>query len=179
MTAHLGQGLTVSKLSAGYGETDILHALELEVPPGKITVIVGANASGKSTLLRTMSRLLKPNRGHVLLDGKSIHQMPTRDLARKIGLLPQSPIAPEGIPVDDLVRRGRHPHRSLFSSWTRQDEAAVESALTVTRTIDLADRPVDELSGVQRQRVWIAMALAQETNNLLLDEPTTFHDINH
>jgi iron complex transport system ATP-binding protein len=179
MTAQLGHALTVGQLSAGYGETDILHALDLEVPPGKITVIVGANASGKSTLLRTMSRLISPSRGHVLLDGRSIHRMPTRDLARKLGLLPQSPIAPEGILVDDLVRRGRHPHRGLFSRWTDKDEEAVERALSVTRIADLAARPVDELSGGQRQRVWIAMALAQETDILLLDEPTTFLDINH
>lgn len=179
MTAHIGHGLTVSKLSAGYGATDILHTLDIDVPPGKITVIVGANASGKSTLLRTMSRLITPSEGHVLLDGKSIHRTPTRELARRIGLLPQAPIAPEGIPVDDLVRRGRHPHRSLFSSWTAADEAAVQSALSATKIAELAERPVDELSGGQRQRVWIAMALAQETNILLLDEPTTFLDINH
>lgn len=179
MTAQPGHALIVGQLSAGYGETDILRALDLEVPPGKITVIVGANASGKSTLLRTMSRLISPSRGQVLLDGRSIHQMPTRELARKLGLLPQSPIAPEGILVDDLVRRGRHPHRDLFSRWTRKDEEAVESALIATRIVDLADRPVDELSGGQRQRVWIAMALAQQTDILLLDEPTTFLDINH
>ncbi len=179
MTPQLGPALTVGRLSAGYGETDILHALDLALPPGKITVIVGANASGKSTLLRTMSRLLSPRQGHVLLDGRSIHDMPTRALARQLGLLPQSPIAPEGILVDDLVRRGRHPHRDLFSRWTRKDEEAVQSALAATRIIDLAERPVDELSGGQRQRVWIAMALAQETEILLLDEPTTFLDINH
>lgn len=179
MTAQRGHALTVGQLSAGHGETDILHSLDLEVPPGKITVIVGANASGKSTLLRTMSRLITPSRGHVLLDGRSIHQTPTRELARKLGLLPQSPIAPEGILVDDLVRRGRHPHRNLFASWTRKDEEAVEHALAATRITDLAERPVDELSGGQRQRVWIAMALAQQTDILLLDEPTTFLDINH
>lgn len=179
MTAHPGPALTVGQLSAGYGETDILHSLDLELPPGKITVIVGANASGKSTLLRTMSRLIRPSRGHVLLDGRSIHEMPTRKLARRLGLLPQSPIAPEGILVDDLVRRGRHPHRDIFSRWTRADEDAVESALAATRIVDLAARSVDELSGGQRQRVWIAMALAQQTDILLLDEPTTFLDINH
>jgi iron complex transport system ATP-binding protein len=178
-TAQPGHGLSVGQLSAGYGETEILHSLDLEVPPGKITVIVGANASGKSTLLRTMSRLLTPSQGHVLLDGRSIHQAPTRELARKLGLLPQSPIAPEGILVDDLVRRGRHPHRNLFSRWTRKDEEAVATALAATRTADLAERAVDELSGGQRQRVWIAMALAQQTDILLLDEPTTFLDINH
>ncbi len=153
--------------------------LDLDVPPGRITVIVGANASGKSTLLRTMSRLLFPSTGQVLLDGRSIHGMPTRELARTIGLLPQSPIAPDGILVDDLVRRGRHPHHGLFSSWTRRDEEAVQHALAVTGTAELAERPVDELSGGRRQRVWIAMALAQETDILLLDEPTTFLDINH
>lgn len=179
MTARPHHALTVGALSAGYGETDILHGLDLDVPPGKITVIVGANASGKSTLLRTMSRLITPSRGHVLLDGRSIHRTPTRELARKLGLLPQSPVAPEGILVDDLVRRGRHPHRNLFSRWTRDDEAAVQDALAATRTADLAERAVDELSGGQRQRVWMAMALAQQTDVLLLDEPTTFLDVNH
>ena len=176
MTVH---ALTVSGLSAGYGDTDILHGLDFAVPPGRITVIVGANACGKSTLLRTMSRLLAPKQGHVLLDGKSIHRMPSRQLARTMGLLPQSPIAPEGITVADLVSRGRHPHQGLFSRWTRADDEAVDSALAATRTMDLAERPVDELSGGQRQRVWIAMALAQQTDILLLDEPTTFLDINH
>jgi iron complex transport system ATP-binding protein len=179
MTDRPLQGFTVRDLSAGYGETEILRSVDLDIPLGKITVIVGANASGKSTLLRAMSRLLMPSRGEVLLDGKSIHAARTRELARRIGLLPQSPIAPEGILVDDLVRRGRHPHRGLFSRWSSRDEEAVERALTVTRTADLADRAVDELSGGQRQRVWIAMALAQETSILLLDEPTTFLDINH
>jgi iron complex transport system ATP-binding protein len=171
--------LTVSQLSAGYGEIEILHGLDLVVPPGKITVIVGANACGKSTLLRAMSRLLSPHRGHVLLDGKSIHRTPPRELARTLGLLPQSPIAPEGITVADLVSRGRHPHQSLFSRWTPKDDEAVDGALAATKTSDLAERPVDELSGGQRQRVWIAMALAQQTEVLLLDEPTTFLDISH
>lgn len=171
--------LTVSQLSAGYGDTDILSELDLAVPPGKITVIVGANACGKSTLLRAMSRLLAPRRGHVLLDGKSIHRTPPRELARTLGLLPQSPIAPEGITVADLVSRGRHPHQGIFSRWTRKDDEAVAAALTATKTVELAERPVDELSGGQRQRVWIAMALAQQTQVLLLDEPTTFLDISH
>ena len=176
MTVH---SLTASQLSAGYGDTEILHELDLAVPPGKVTVIVGANACGKSTLLRAMSRLLPPHRGHVLLDGKSIHRTPPRELARTLGLLPQSPIAPEGITVADLVSRGRHPHQSLFSRWTRKDDEAVDDALAATKTSDLAERPVDELSGGQRQRVWIAMALAQQTEILLLDEPTTFLDISH
>jgi iron complex transport system ATP-binding protein len=171
--------LVVNELSAGYGDTVILDGLDLAVPPGKITVIVGANACGKSTLLRTMSRLIFPRRGHVLLDGKSIHRTPPRELARTLGLLPQSPIAPEGITVADLVGRGRHPHQGMFSRWTRKDDEAVAAALTATKTVELAERPVDELSGGQRQRVWIAMALAQQTEILLLDEPTTFLDINH
>lgn len=176
MTTHT---LTASALSAGYGDTLVLDELSLAVPPGKITTIVGANACGKSTLLRTMSRLLAPRQGHVLLDGKSVHRTPTRELARTLGLLPQSPIAPEGITVSDLVSRGRHPHQGMFSRWTRQDDEAVAGALNATKTADLADRPVDELSGGQRQRVWIAMALAQQTEILLLDEPTTFLDISH
>jgi iron complex transport system ATP-binding protein len=176
MTAHF---LTAADLAAGYGDRAVLHGLDLAVPPGKISVIVGANACGKSTLLRAMSRLLSPQRGHVLLDGKSIHRIPPRELARTLGLLPQSPTAPEGITVADLVSRGRHPHQGLFSRWTREDDEAVAAALTATKTVDLAERPVDELSGGQRQRVWIAMALAQQTELLLLDEPTTFLDISH
>ncbi|ATN36724.1 iron dicitrate ABC transporter ATP-binding protein (plasmid) [Rhizobium sp. ACO-34A] len=171
--------LTATTLSTGYGETIILRDLDLAITPGRITAIVGANACGKSTLLRTLSRLLAPKEGQVLLDGKSIHRMPSRELARTLGLLPQSPIAPEGITVADLVSRGRHPHQGLFSRWTRKDDEAVARALEATRTAELAERPVDELSGGQRQRVWIAMALAQETKILLLDEPTTFLDIAH
>ncbi len=176
MTVH---SLVATDLSAGYGETEILQMLDFAVPPGKVTAIVGANACGKSTLLRTMSRLLAPRQGQVLLDGKSIHRTPSRELARILGLLPQSPIAPEGITVADLVGRGRHPHQGLFSRWTRKDDEAVDAALTATKTSELAERPVDELSGGQRQRVWIAMALAQQTELLLLDEPTTFLDISH
>ncbi|WP_105422548.1 ABC transporter ATP-binding protein [Neorhizobium sp. T25_27] len=179
MTVRSTHSLTACELSAGYNHAEILHALDLAIPPGRITAIVGANACGKSTLLRTMSRLISPSHGHVLLDGKSIHRIPSRELARTLGLLPQSPIAPEGITVADLVSRGRHPHQSLFSRWTRKDDEAVESALAATKTVELAERPVDELSGGQRQRVWIAMALAQQTDVLLLDEPTTFLDINH
>ncbi|HWK64320.1 MAG TPA: ABC transporter ATP-binding protein [Rhizobiaceae bacterium] len=171
--------LVASQLSSGYGDHVVLDRLDLVVPAGKITAIVGANASGKSTLLRTMSRLIRPRHGHVLLDGKSIHRTPPRELARRLGLLPQSPVAPEGITVADLVARGRHPHHGIFSRWTRQDDEAVAAALAATRTVELADRPVEELSGGQRQRVWIAMALAQETKILLLDEPTTFLDISH
>ncbi len=176
MTAHT---LTAQDLSAGYGDSVILEGLDLAIEPGRITVIVGANACGKSTLLRTLSRLLFPRHGQVLLDGKSIHKTPPRELARTLGLLPQSPIAPDGITVADLVGRGRHPHQGMFSRWTARDDEAVAAALVATRTVDLAERPMDELSGGQRQRAWIAMALAQQTDILLLDEPTTFLDISH
>lgn len=171
--------LAVKDLSLGYGDRTVINDLSLEVPRGRISVIVGANACGKSTLLKSMSRLLTPNAGQVILDGKSVHRMPAKELARILGLLPQSPIAPEGITVADLVGRGRHPHQRMFSRWTAADDAAVAEALNATDTAALADRPVDELSGGQRQRVWIAMALAQQTDVLLLDEPTTFLDVAH
>jgi len=172
-------GLGVTDLAAGYAERPVLSGIDLDIAPGKTTAIVGANACGKSTLLRTLSRLLTPARGEVLLDGKSIHRLPARQLAQRLGLLSQSPIAPEGITVLDLVSRGRHPHQKLFQRWRHEDDSAVLEALNATDTASLAERPVDELSGGQRQRVWIAMALAQQTDILLLDEPTTFLDINH
>ncbi|MGY1722875.1 ABC transporter ATP-binding protein [Blastococcus sp. SYSU DS0533] len=171
--------LAAEQLAVGYGERTVIEGLDLVVPPGRITAIVGANACGKSTLLRSMSRLLAPRAGRVLLDGKAVHRLPAKELARTLGLLPQSPIAPEGITVADLVGRGRHPHQGVFTRWRTEDDAAVAAALEATQTTDLADRAVDELSGGQRQRVWIAMALAQETDVLLLDEPTTFLDVSH
>ncbi|MEP7764296.1 ABC transporter ATP-binding protein [Sanguibacter sp. 25GB23B1] len=171
--------LLVEDLTLGYGDRTVVEHLDLAVPPGKVTAIVGANACGKSTLLRSMSRLLAPRSGHVLLDGKEVHSMPAKQLARTLGLLPQSPIAPEGITVADLVGRGRNPHQGMFSRWSHADDVAVAAALDATETAALADRPVDELSGGQRQRVWIAMALAQQTDLLLLDEPTTFLDVSH
>ena len=171
--------LTAENLELGYGGRTVVESLDLAVPPGKITTIVGANACGKSTLLRSMSRLLSPRSGHVLLDGKDVHRLPAKKLARTLGLLPQSPIAPEGIVVADLVGRGRHPHQRVLSRWSREDDAAVAEALAATDTTGLAERSVDELSGGQRQRVWIAMALAQQTDLLLLDEPTTFLDVSH
>ncbi|MGK5519062.1 ABC transporter ATP-binding protein [Micromonospora sp. URMC 107] len=171
--------LAVERLTLGYSDRVVISSLDLVVPPGKITAIVGANACGKSTLLRSMSRLLAPRAGHVLLDGKQVHRLPAKQLARTLGLLPQSPTAPEGITVADLVGRGRNPHQRVLSRWSREDDAAVAAALDATQTADLADRPVDELSGGQRQRVWIAMALAQQTDLLLLDEPTTFLDVSH
>ncbi|MCM6762442.1 ABC transporter ATP-binding protein [Rathayibacter sp. ZW T2_19] len=171
--------LTVESLTLGYGDRTVVDGLDLVVPPGRITAIVGANACGKSTLLRSMSRLLAPRAGTVLLDGKAVHRMPAKQLARTLGLLPQAPIAPEGITVADLVGRGRHPHQGILSRWNAHDDEAVATALDATDTAALADRAVDELSGGQRQRVWIAMALAQETDLLLLDEPTTFLDVSH
>ncbi|MFD4173648.1 MULTISPECIES: ABC transporter ATP-binding protein [Streptomyces] len=177
MTTH--HRLTAEGLTLGYGDRTVVDSLDLAVPPGRITVIVGANACGKSTLLRSMSRLLAPRAGRVVLDGKEVHRLPAKELARTLGLLPQSPVAPEGITVSDLVGRGRHPHQGIFSRWNEKDDAAVAAALEATHTEPLAERAVDELSGGQRQRVWIAMALAQQTDLLLLDEPTTFLDASH
>lgn len=171
--------LSAIDVTLGYGERTIVEKLSVALPPGKFTVIVGANACGKSTLLRGLARLLAPASGAVYLDGRAIHQMPTRDVATVLGVLPQTPVAPDGITVADLVGRGRYPHQGWFRQWTAADDAAVASALQSTDTLDLAQRSVDELSGGQRQRVWIAMALAQRTDILLLDEPTTFLDINH
>ncbi|MDR2378088.1 MAG: ABC transporter ATP-binding protein [Bifidobacteriaceae bacterium] len=176
MAAHT---LKAKALCLGYRDLLVIDALELVIPPGRLTAIVGANACGKSTLLRAMSRLLAPRSGEVVLDGKQVHRIPTKELARTLGLLPQTPIAPDGITVADLVGRGRSPHRRPLSRWSRADDQAVAAALEATDTLDLADRAVDELSGGQRQRVWIAMALAQETDLLLLDEPTTFLDVAH
>lgn len=175
-TAHT---LLAQDVTLAYGDRAVVDGLQLSVDDGAITVIVGANACGKSTLLRALARLLPPTRGQVLLDGKDLHRQPTKEVARTLGLLPQSPIAPEGIVVADLVARGRSPHQRLLSRWSPTDDTAVAEALELTGTASLADRAVDELSGGQRQRVWIAMALAQRTDILLLDEPTTFLDICH
>lgn len=171
--------LVADSITLAYDGRVVVDDLSFAVPDGRITAIIGPNACGKSTLLRALSRLLRPTHGSVVLDGESIHRLPTRQVATLLGLLPQSPIAPEGILVGDLVARGRTPHQSLFQQWSVADEAAVCAALEATGTADLSDRPVDELSGGQRQRVWIAMALAQETGLLLLDEPTTFLDVGH
>ena len=174
MTRLLARDLTLA-----YDETPIVDNLDVEIPDGQITVIVGANACGKSTLLRGLARLLSPRAGAVYLDGKAVHEMKTHDVAEILGLLPQSPVAPDGITVGDLVGRGRYPHQGWFRQWSPEDNEAVAVALESTGTADLVDRRINELSGGQRQRVWVAMALAQETDLLLLDEPTTFLDINH
>lgn len=171
--------LAAEQLELGYGAQRIISELDLQISDGKITVIVGANGCGKSTLLRALARLLPPRAGQVLLDGEPIQQQATREVARKLSLLPQSPIAPEGITVADLVGRGRHPHHSAFARFSRHDAEVVAQALAATGIVDLAERSIDELSGGQRQRVWIAMTLAQQTELLLLDEPTTYLDIAH
>ncbi|MEU2112237.1 ABC transporter ATP-binding protein [Streptomyces sp. NPDC019507] len=171
--------LTARGLTLAYEDRTVVHELDLAVPDGRVTVIVGPNACGKSTTLRALGRLLRPKGGAVLLDGTELARIPTKRIARRIGLLPQSPVAPEAITVADLVSRGRQPHQAWWKQWSDEDERAVTEAMERTDVTALADRPVDELSGGQRQRVWIAMALAQDTELLLLDEPTTFLDIAH
>ena len=171
--------LSAHSLTLSYGEATIVDQLDLQVPPGRITAVVGANGCGKSTLLRALARLIAPRAGQVVLDGKDLHTRPSKEVARTLGLLPQSPIAPEGIVVADLVGRGRHPHQRMLARFTAHDYQVVAEALAATGISEYADRSVDELSGGQRQRVWIAMALAQETDILLLDEPTTFLDVAH
>ncbi|MEU6250286.1 ABC transporter ATP-binding protein [Glycomyces sp. NPDC047010] len=171
--------LEAANVTFGYRDRPVGTGLDLAVEPGSFTAIVGPNACGKSTLLRVLSRLLKPTEGAVLLDGKAIAHQPSKQVAKRLGLLPQSSIAPDGITAQDLVARGRYPHQTALRQWSRADEAAVREAMAATGTRDLADRLVDELSGGQRQRVWVAMVLAQQTELLLLDEPTTFLDIAH
>ncbi|QHC27379.1 ABC transporter ATP-binding protein [Streptomyces sp. GS7] len=166
-------------MTLAYEDRVVVDGLDLDVPHGAVTVVVGPNACGKSTLLRALGRLLRPRGGAVLLDGTDLARIPTRKLARSLGLLPQTPVAPEAITVADLVARGRQPHQRWWQQWSEADERAVAEAMARTDIAMLADRPVDELSGGQRQRVWIAMALAQETDLLLLDEPTTYLDISH
>ncbi|WP_243725397.1 ABC transporter ATP-binding protein [Actinomadura rubrisoli] len=171
--------LAASGVTVGYGGRTVIDDLDVVIPPGVITTIIGPNGCGKSTLLRTLSRLLKPSKGTVVLDGEDIVKLKTRDVAKRLGLLPQAPVAPEGLTVADLVARGRHPHQSWLRQWSSDDAAVVERALAMTGVSDLADRPVDALSGGQRQRVWISMTLAQGTDLLLLDEPTTYLDLAH
>ncbi len=168
----------IENLSLSYdSDTIIVHELSLRIQQGTITALVGPNGCGKSTLLRGLSRLLKPVKGNVHLDGRDIHAMKAKDLAKQLGILPQSPTAPEGLTVHELVAQGRYPHQNWFQQWSREDERIVEDALVTTNLTMFADRPVDTLSGGQRQRAWIAMALAQQTDVLLLDEPTTYLDL--
>lgn len=179
--SHGGDGvhtrLQAQDVTIGYDKRVISESLSVDIPDGAFTVIVGPNACGKSTLLRALSRLLAPTKGSVLLDGKAISSYPAKEVARRLGLLPQSSIAPDGIRVADLVARGRYPHQKLIRQWSADDESAVIEAMTATGVTELSGRLVDELSGGQRQRVWVAMVLAQQTPLMLLDEPTTFLDI--
>ena len=171
--------LKTEKVTLGYEENVVIDGLTVEVPEGEITSVVGPNGCGKSTLLRSLARLMKPRGGSIYLDGDAISNLPTREVARRLGILPQNPAAPEGLTVRELAAQGRYPHQSWLRQWSKDDERAVEKALVTTGVVELADRPLDTLSGGQRQRAWISMALAQETGTLLLDEPTTFLDLAH
>ncbi len=171
--------LYTQKLDIGYGELSIVKDLNISIPSGKITALVGANGSGKSTILKTLARIMKPTGGQVFLDGKSIHQQSTKEVAKQLAILPQNPTAPDGLTVSELVTYGRFPHQKGFGSLTKEDKEIVNWAISMTGMADFHDRPVDQLSGGQRQRAWIAMALAQGTDILFLDEPTTFLDMAH
>lgn len=171
--------LETSSLTLGYSEKNIIENLDLKIPTGEITVFVGANGCGKSTLLRSLARLLKPKSGQVLLEGDVVQRLSTKEVAKKLAILPQGPIAPEGLTVSQLVKQGRYPHQSWLKQWSSEDEEMVNKALEATQMSEFADRPVDSLSGGQRQRAWIAMTLAQKTDIILLDEPTTFLDLTH
>ena len=171
--------LRVADLKAGYGQRLVVDGVSFTVAAGRMTALIGPNGSGKSTLLATMARLLQPMGGTVLLDGRAVHGQPTRALARELGILPQSPLVPEGLTAYELVSRGRHPHQGFLSQWSDKDAAAVETAMGLTGTSDFVRTPVAALSGGQRQRCWIAMAMAQETSVILLDEPTTFLDLRY
>lgn len=166
-------------IHVGYGDRPVLSGLDVDVRSGAISAVIGPNGCGKSTLLRSLGRLLPTSAGDVLLDGEPITRVPTRSVARRVAVLPQSPVAPEGMTVADLVARGRSPHQSWLRQWSREDESVVQEAMELTGVEHLAERRLDELSGGQRQRVWIAMTLAQQTEVLLLDEPTTFLDLAH
>jgi iron complex transport system ATP-binding protein len=171
--------IETNHLTLSYGDAIIIEELDLKIPKGEITVFIGGNGCGKSTLLRSIARLLKPKTGTVLLDGAAILSMSTKDVAKKMAILPQSPVAPEGLTVLQLVKQGRYPYQSWLKQWSREDEEKVTTALKVTGMEALKDRTVDSLSGGQRQRAWIAMTLAQDTEIILLDEPTTYLDMTH
>lgn len=172
-------GLVLKNLTLAYDNATIVEGLDLSIPQGAFTVLLGRNGSGKSTVLKACVGLLRPKSGTVLLDDKPLSQFSARERARRIALLPQGPVAPEGLTVLDLVRQGRYPHRTLLARWSPLDDEACDEALELTRMADLRERPLENLSGGQRQRAWIAMALAQQTDILLLDEPTTFLDLAH
>ncbi|AHJ74802.1 ABC transporter ATP-binding protein [Kosakonia sacchari] len=171
--------LSTQKLSVSYQQRQVINALDLTLPGAKVSVLIGSNGCGKSTLLKAMARLLTPQSGSVILDGQDIHTSNTAEIARKLAILPQTPVAPEGITVRQLVSLGRFPYQNWLRQWSQEDEQQVNAALRLTGTDALQHRPVDALSGGQRQRVWIAMTLAQATDTLLLDEPTTYLDLAH
>ncbi len=171
--------LVAKDLTLGYGEEIIIDDLDIAIPKGEITVFIGGNGCGKSTLLRSLARLLKPKDGDVVLNGKDIAKIPTKEVAKQLAILPQSPTSPEGLTVEELVKQGRHPYKTMFKRWSPEDEQAVNEALSATNMTALKDREVDSLSGGQRQRAWIAMTLAQGTDTVLLDEPTTYLDMTH
>ncbi|MED1780942.1 ABC transporter ATP-binding protein [Brevibacillus fortis] len=173
------QALETQRLTLSYGERNIIEALDLNVPRGKITVFIGSNGSGKSTLLRSLARLLKPKEGAILLEGESIAKRSTKEVAKRLAILPQGPSAPEGLTILQLVKQGRYPYQNWLQQWSEEDEQMVNKALAATQLTDMANRAVDSLSGGQRQRAWIAMTLAQGTETILLDEPTTYLDMSH
>lgn len=175
----MSERLNTEDLTIGYAEHTIVNGLNLSIPTGKITALVGANGSGKSTILKTMARIMKPKSGSVMLDGKSIHNFSTKEVARQLAILPQNPTAPDGLTVSELISYGRFPHQKGFGTMTAEDRSIIAKAISVTGMEPFQDRPIDRLSGGQRQRAWIAMALAQETDILFLDEPTTFLDMAH
>lgn len=173
------QALETQRLTLSYGERNIIEALDLNIPRGKITVFIGSNGSGKSTLLRSLARLLKPKEGAILLEGESIAKRSTKEVAKRLAILPQGPSAPEGLTILQLVKQGRYPYQNWLQQWSEEDEQMVNKALAATQLTDMANRAVDSLSGGQRQRAWIAMTLAQGTETILLDEPTTYLDMSH
>ncbi|WP_438825248.1 ABC transporter ATP-binding protein [Bacillus sp. JJ1609] len=175
----MAQAIAAEKLTLSYGDSIIIKELDIEIPKGEITVFIGGNGCGKSTLLRSIARLLKPQAGSILLEGEAISKLSTKEIARKMAILPQSPTAPEGLTVLQLVKQGRYPYQSWLKQWSEEDEAKVTNALAATGIDHLKDRTVDSLSGGQRQRAWIAMTLAQDTDIILLDEPTTYLDMTH
>ncbi len=175
----VSQSLRSNHVTLSYGTASVVSDLSVDIRDGEITTIIGPNGCGKSTLLRALARLMRPAGGSVILDGQEIHRLPTRDVAKRLGLMQQQPAPPGGITVEDLVRRGRYPHQSFLQPPSKRDSEIVHDALELTGMTDLRLRPVDQLSGGQRQRAWMAMAIAQETPLLLLDEPTTFLDIRH
>lgn len=173
------KGIITRQLTLAYGAATIIEELNLEIPQGKITVFVGSNGCGKSTLLRSLARLLKPDGGQIVLNGKEIHKRPSREIAKELAILPQGPETPEGFTVMQLVKQGRYPYQSWVTQWSKKDEEKVWWALKMTQMTQLANKQVDSLSGGQRQRAWIAMTLAQDTEIILLDEPTTYLDVTH